>query len=48
VGKVALGYQKPRLMFTTKDLFSKALMINLPWFIERMEFAQPLVRLVIW
>jgi hypothetical protein len=48
VGKVALGYQNPRLMFTTKDLFSKALMIDLPWFIEKMEFNQPEGKLDIW
>ena len=48
MGKVALGYQNPRLMFTTKDLFSKALMIDLPWFIEKMEFNQPEGKLDIW
>ena len=25
-------------MFTTKELFSKAMLIDLPWFIEKMEF----------
>jgi hypothetical protein len=28
-------------MFTTEELFSHALMIELPWFIEKMEFNQP-------
>ena len=32
-------------MFTTKELFSKALMIDLPWFIENMEFDQSQGRL---
>jgi transposase len=35
-------------MFTTKDLFSKALMIDLPWFIEKMQFNQPEGKFDIW
>ena len=35
-------------MFSTQELFSKALMIDLPWFIERMEFDQAQGKLDIW
>jgi hypothetical protein len=35
-------------MFTTKELFSKALMIELPWFIEKMEFDQTRGKLDVW
>ena len=35
-------------MFTTKELFSKALMIELPWFIEKMEFDQTQGKLDVW
>jgi hypothetical protein len=35
-------------MFTTKELFSKALMIDLPWFIEKIEFDQAPGKLDVW
>jgi hypothetical protein len=35
-------------MFTTKELFSQALMIELPWFIEKMEFDQSQGKLDVW
>ena len=35
-------------MFTTKELFSKVLMIELPWFIEKMEFDQTQGKLDVW
>jgi hypothetical protein len=35
-------------MFTTKELFSKALMIELPLFIEKMEFDQTQGKLDVW
>ncbi len=35
-------------MFTTKELFSKALMIELPWYIDRMDFNPEKGKLDIW
>ena len=35
-------------MFTAKELFSKALMIELPWYIDRMDFEPEKGKLDIW
>ena len=35
-------------MFTTKELFSKALMIELPWYIDRMDFDPEKGKLDVW
>jgi transposase len=35
-------------MFSTKDLFANTLMIDLPWYIDRMEFSPEKGKLDIW